>query len=466
MFGLSCAHLGGVIRHVYSFTVKFSNCNQKRKVQYESSEPADFKVDEDGTVYAVRSFPLTAEQPKFLIYAQDQETQEKWQVAVNLSLGPTLTEEPGIFFFLAFNAKDPYEIEEIVFPRQLAKHSGSLQRQKRDWVIPPINLTENSRGPFPQELVRIRSDRDKNLSPRYRVTGPGADQPPTSIFIINLISGQLSVTKPLDQELIARFHTYVMTVTAIDADDTNALNGMLRYRILSQAPSTPSPNMFTINDETGDIITVAASLDGEKVQQYTLIIQATDMDGNPTYGLSNTATVVITVTDVNDNPPEFTAMTFYGEVPENRVDVILANLTVTDEDQPHMPAWNAVYRISGGDPTGRIAIQTDPKSNDGLVTVVKPIDFETNRMFVLTVAAENQVPLAKRIQHPPQSTATVSVTVIDVNENPYFVPNPKIIRQEEGLHAGTMLTTSQLRTLIDICNRVSDTQNYLILPIG
>ncbi|OBS65811.1 hypothetical protein A6R68_05649, partial [Neotoma lepida] len=114
-----------------------------------------------------------------------------------------------------------------------------------------------------------------------------------------------------------------------------------------------------------------------KVQQYTLIIQATDMEGNPTYGLSNTATAVITVTDVNDNPPEFTAMT--------------------------------------------------------------PIDFETNRMFVLTVAAENQVPLAKGIQHPPQSTATVSVTVIDVNENPYFAPNPKIIRQEEGLHAVLVL---------------------------
>lgn len=33
------------------------------------------------------------------------------------------------------------------------------------------------------------------------------------------------------------------------------------------------------------------------------------MEGNPTYGLSNTATAIITVTDVNDNPPEFTAMT-------------------------------------------------------------------------------------------------------------------------------------------------------------
>lgn len=61
--------------------------------------------------------------------------------------------------FLFFNAKEPHEIEEIVFPRQLAKHSGALQRQKRDWVIPPINLPENSRGPFPQELVRVRGCR-------------------------------------------------------------------------------------------------------------------------------------------------------------------------------------------------------------------------------------------------------------------------------------------------------------------
>lgn len=51
------------------------------------------------------------------------------------------------------------------------------------------------------------------------------------------------------------------------------------------------------------------SLSFQKVTQYTLIIQATDMEGNPTYGLSNTATTVIRITDVNDNPPEFTTET-------------------------------------------------------------------------------------------------------------------------------------------------------------
>ncbi|KAJ6665736.1 hypothetical protein lerEdw1_002106, partial [Lerista edwardsae] len=57
--------------------------------------------------------------------------------------------------------------------------------------------------------------------------------------------------------------TYVMTVTANDADDATTANGMVRYRIVTQTPQSPSQNMFTINSETGDIVTVAAGLDRE-----------------------------------------------------------------------------------------------------------------------------------------------------------------------------------------------------------
>ncbi|XP_046905983.1 cadherin-2-like [Hypomesus transpacificus] len=384
------------------------------------------------------------------------------------------------------------QVREIAFPWRsvVVRGDGSLRRMKRDWVIPPINVPENSRGQFPEELVRIRSDRDKERLLRYSVTGPGADQPPTGIFIINPISGQLSVTKPLDREHISNFHlrahavdlngnqvenpidivinvidmndnrpefthstyngsvpegskpgSFVMTVTSVDKDDPKTANGMLRYRILSQNPESPSSNMFTINNKTGDIITVAAGLDREKVPRYTLIIQATDMEGNPTYGLSNTATAVIRITDVNDNPPEFTTDTFYGDVKENRVNVIVTNLTVTDKDQPHTAAWNTVYRITSGDPTGRFSIPTDPTTNEGLVTVVKPIDYELTRSFVLTVMAENEIPLARGIHLPRQSTASVSVRVVDVNEPPEFSPNPKVIKLDEGLPSGSLLST-------------------------
>lgn len=56
-------------------------------------------------------------------------------------------------------------------------------------------------------------------------------------------------------------------------------------------------------------IFVLVSSNEQKVPQYTLVIQATDMEGNPTYGLSNTATAIIRLLDVNDNAPEFTRET-------------------------------------------------------------------------------------------------------------------------------------------------------------
>lgn len=59
-----------------------------------------------------------------------------------------------------------------------------------------------------------------------------------------------------------------MTVTAHDADDITTSNGMVHYRILQQTPHIPIPNMFTINRETGDIVTVAAGLDRE-VNKHT-----------------------------------------------------------------------------------------------------------------------------------------------------------------------------------------------------
>ncbi|XP_004067624.1 cadherin-2 [Oryzias latipes] len=468
--------------------VTFRGCSGGR-VGLKVENSPHFSVNDEGVVFTLHHLYLL-EKTQLVICAQDLQSGHVWKTRVHLQIHPNGNSSP-----LQTNPSDATlaeQVPEILIPWRsvVSKGDGTLRRVKRDWVIPPINVPENSRGQFPEDLVRIRSDRDKNRMLRYSVTGPGADQPPTGIFIINSISGQLSVTKPLDREHISNFHlrahavdmngnqvenpidviinvidqndnrpeflhnvfngsvpegskpgTFVMTVTAVDKDDPKTANGMVRYRILSQSPMSPSSNMFTINNRTGDIITVAAGLDREKVPQYTLILQATDMEGNPMYGLSNTATAVIRITDVNDNPPEFTADRFFGEVHENRVNVIVANLTVTDKDQPHTQAWSTIYRIISGDPTGRFSISTDPASNEGWLTIVKPVDFEQTRSFTLNVQAENEAPLAPGIQLSRQSTTVVSVHVLDVNESPEFSPNPKSIKLEEGLPAGTHLTT-------------------------
>lgn len=58
-------------------------------------------------------------------------------------------------------------------------------------------------------------------------------------------------------------------------------------------------------------------------------------------------------------------------MPENKVNVVVTNLTVVDRDQPHSPNWNAVYRIVSGDPMGHFTIRTNPITNEGMLTVVK-----------------------------------------------------------------------------------------------
>lgn len=60
---------------------------------------------------------------------------------------------------------------------------------------------------------------------------------------------------------------------------------------------------------------------------------------------------------------------------------------------------------------------------------------------MLTVVVSNQAHLASGIQSSLQSTAGVTISVQDVNEPPYFPTNPKHIRFEENVPAGTSLTT-------------------------
>ncbi|XP_031749830.1 cadherin-4 isoform X2 [Xenopus tropicalis] len=469
--------------------VKFTGCSSgARGIWYQTSNP-DFKVGADGAVYTARTVRIPAKEAMFTVSAWGHETPEKWEAAVRLLVEETPLNQSQYGTGIQSRQSEQEQSQSSTLLPWRQHHSG-LRRQKRDWVIPPVNVPENSRGPFPEHLVRIRSDKDRESMIRYSITGVGADQPPMEIFSIDPISGRMYVTRPLDREERSSYHlrahavdmngnkvenpidlsiyvidmndnrpefsspifngsvdevskpgTYVMTVTAHDADDINTSNGIVMYRIMAQSPQSPSQDMFVIHSETGVINTVAAGLDREKVQQYTVVIQATDMEGNLNHGLSNTATAIITVADVNDNPPEFTNKMFIGEVPENRIDVVVANLTVVDRDQPYTPNWNAVYKIISGDPAGHFTIKTDPVTNEGIVTVAKPVDYEMNKAFLLNVMVTNQAPLASGIQMSLQSTAAVTISITDVNEAPYFPNRNEPIRRLEGESPGRLLTT-------------------------
>ncbi|KAI3370827.1 hypothetical protein L3Q82_007353 [Scortum barcoo] len=237
--------------------------------------------------------------------------------------------------------------------------------------------------------------------------------------------------------------TTVMTMTAFDADDPATDNAALRYSIVRQSPDKPSSKMFNIDEERGDIVTAISPvlLDRETLPTttYELEIVAKDMAGSEV-GLTGTATATITITDKNDHAPEFTHPLFEAYVYEGSTGVVV-NLTVDDRDDPDTGAWRATYYILNGDPTQSFEIQTNPDNNEGMLSVVKPLDYEANAVHTLLIQVENEDPLVPDVGYGPSSTATVHVTVQDINEGPIFFPDPLTVTRMENIPVGSSVAS-------------------------
>ncbi|XP_039575490.1 protocadherin gamma-A12-like, partial [Passer montanus] len=99
----------------------------------------------------------------------------------------------------------------------------------------------------------------------------------------------------------------LVTVTAIDADE--GLNGHVKYSF--KKITGKASQIFQLDAELG-AITVLRSLDFEEGDSYELEVQAHDGGGS-----FDTAHVVITVTDVNDNAPVLTVSSRVNEISED-----------------------------------------------------------------------------------------------------------------------------------------------------
>uniref|UniRef100_A0A3P9KCP8 Cadherin domain-containing protein n=1 Tax=Oryzias latipes TaxID=8090 RepID=A0A3P9KCP8_ORYLA len=370
------------------------------------------------------------------------------------------------------------DVAVLYFP----KSSNGLRRRKRDWVVPPINHPENSNGPFPYKMVTIRSSEDKIKKIIYSITGPGATEDPVGLFTMDKDTGDLYVHQRLDREKQAHYPlfaravvvgssivedpmeiiinvidmndnkpifeqtsyvaevaesspkgTTVIQVKATDADEPGNDNSIIKYTILSQEPKLPSDSMFAINSFNGAIMVEGVGLDREKYPEYTLEIQAADTKGE---GLTGKTKVTLKVTDSNDNPPVFTASTYQGSVDENAVGVQVVKMLVTDEDEPNTPAWNAKFKIIGGDPDKLFSIETGTNKQEGIIKTAQGLDFETNRKHTVMVRVENEVPFAIPVV---TSTATVVVTVKDVNEPPIFKEKEMTVQKSEDLPVDSVI---------------------------
>ena len=193
-------------------------------------------------------------------------------------------------------------------------------------------------------------------------------------------------------------NTLVGSVTATDADI--GVNSESIYSILSG----DSNNHFLITG-TGDILVSAQILDRENISQYTIQVVATNVEAPMP---STVTSIVITITDVNDNPPEFIQPFVSLPLCENTPPGQLVALQATDPDA--LSNGEIVYSVH---PDNATLFVVEPVT--GVLSARTPFNFETDSLeyLVIVFATDGGSPALS-------SQAQVTVTLIDMDE---FIPD-------------------------------------------
>ncbi|NXK83670.1 PCDGA protein, partial [Amazona guildingii] len=213
----------------------------------------------------------------------------------------------------------------------------------------------------------------------------------------------------------------LVTLKATDADE--GLNGHVKYS-LKKTKDTAS-QIFQLDSETGALMLVR-SLDFEEGYSYELQAQAHDGGG-----LFDTARVIITVTDVNDNVPEISVRSSLSEISEDAPSgTVVALLHVQDRDS----GQNGQVQCSIGE---NLPLQLEKTFKDYYrVVTAGELDREKVSEYNLTVRAVDSGSPAL------ESSAVLALRVLDVNDNaPVFAEERYSSRLAENNAAGALVLT-------------------------
>ena len=260
--------------------------------------------------------------------------------------------------------------------------------------------------------------------------------------------------------------TFVTQVEAIDMDQ--GVNSKITFTL-----DDPS-GKFTIHPDTGVISVVG---DGQfnfesNDREYAIRAIATDNAGmessgdntaetGSTFGhaplvdpsdrpLTSTLSLIIQITDVNDNAPRFIENNYVVLIIEHeQLPLLVVTVQATDADEPGQNNSIVGYRIVG---EGSDRFQIDAVR--GEIRTIPPIDSETQDFYELQVQAYD-------LGEPEQVTnVTVTVSVVDTNDNrPLFTQRRYIGVVDENSDQGTSVITV---TAIDADN-IGATLNYTVL---
>lgn len=309
-------------------------------------------------------------------------------------------------------------------------------------------------------------DHGINAAIRYAIIGGNTQ----SQFSIDSLSGEISLVKPLDYETLRsyrlviraqdggspsrsnttqvlinvkdvndnapRFYTSlfqesvsesvpigysIVRVQAYDADE--GPNADIKYSISARDSIGGSSDQLpvTVDSRTGWIYTTK-ELDRETQSKYMFHVLAVDQGVPPQ---SASASVLLTVQDVNDNDPTFERKEYEAIVSEDDPPgTPVASVVASDPDED--PRLH--YEITGGNTRGRFAVTT--QNGRGLITIAQPLDYKQERRYVLTLTASDS--------GGRHDTATVYVNISDANNfAPVFENAPYTASVFEDAPIGT-----------------------------
>uniref|UniRef100_A0A669EHB6 Cadherin-12 n=1 Tax=Oreochromis niloticus TaxID=8128 RepID=A0A669EHB6_ORENI len=414
-----------------------------------------------------------------------------WTVKMSM---PSVLAVVMVFFMIPGGVLSDMRGTQGLEAQQLAQGSTHLHRRlKRGWIWKQLFVPEED--PTPRVIGQLKSDSDQGESSiKYILSGEGAGD----VFEINEYTGEIRTLKKLDREEKAFYvlqaqainrwsnepeepqsefiitvqdindnvpqfqnepyvssipemcpiGTTVAQVTATDADDPMfGNNAKLIYSILQGEP------YFSVEPKTGIIVTSWQNMDREAREQYQVVVQVKDMLGL-SGGYSSSTTVTVSLTDVNDNGPTFQQHLYTFAVPENAaIGTTIGRIMAEDGDT----GINAkmTYSLEGELEESTFTIKTDPVTQEGVILLAKPLDFEVKRRFDMTAEAVNDH-VDTRFLSLDEFTdkTTVKVIVRDEDEPPVFLSPVYEWKLPENAAVGTVVGSVSARDTDTVNNPI------------
>ncbi|KAM4563295.1 cadherin-like protein 26 [Odontesthes bonariensis] len=369
-----------------------------------------------------------------------------------------------------------------------------LVRSKRRWVLSTIDLEEELKVDYPHQISQMFNDKTPGKIYAFSISGEGVDD---GLFSIDANTGKVYAHKPIDREKKSSYHIkfdvwdkltntkmdrelafdvdiadindnapefveppetasvtenttegYLpVSVEVTDKDKERTNNSAITVTVISQDPKEPKIEAHQF-DNRMTRLKFNGCFDYDKVKQYKVTIEAKD-HGTP--ALSSTTVVTLNILDTNSHQPMFKERQYEAEALEMATHENLLRVAVEDKDTKSDDGnWRAQYFFIGGNKEGLFKIVTDPKTNEGVLSVVKEENYEKTTLVQLQIGVKNtgQLSVCKNGKIltdesalPPPDSVNITIKMIDTNDPPVFKKNIVDVHVREETEPGHILFT-------------------------